>query len=113
MNTVLIVEDNRHLSTLYSRIATRAGFRVIQVSSCAEALECLQNGRPDLVLLDIAMGDGSGQIIIEYIQSRAELRGTFVDIISGDFRYKSKLTFHKMLKIFSSKSNIVTFNPLQ
>ena len=64
MQTVLVVEDERDIRELLRRYLTRAGFSVIAASTGAEALLELEEGRPDLVLLDLGLPDIDGREVL-------------------------------------------------
>ena len=57
--TILLVEDEAVNARLTCRILEKNGYRVINVYSGEEALEVTsKNGKIDLILMDIDMGDG-------------------------------------------------------
>lgn len=57
---VLVVEDEPALRIdLVDYLLTR-GFQVDQAATCRESLALLERSRPDLILLDLALPDGSG-----------------------------------------------------
>src|SRR5262245_42905866 len=90
MNTVLIVEDNVQLCNFYSRIVEHVGYQVIQAHSCKDALDYLQDNRPQLILLDMALPDGSGQIVLDYVRLQPDHNLMHVVVVSGDARYKRR-----------------------
>jgi DNA-binding NtrC family response regulator len=53
--TVLIADDDRQLRTLLAEFLTTEGFEVLQASDGVEALQAVEMGRPDVMLLDIMM----------------------------------------------------------
>jgi PAS domain S-box-containing protein len=57
---VLNVDDNEAARYAKTRILQRAGYRVIDARSGAEAIESVQRDRPELVLLDVRLPDVSG-----------------------------------------------------
>lgn len=60
--TVLLVDDNsRYRRQLRSMIArVHRGGRVLEAGNCTEALLWTQHARPDLVLLDVILGEENG-----------------------------------------------------
>ena len=60
MKTILIVEDERNLRTLYSQELRAEGYEVIAVSSSHEALQQVNEHAVDLAVVDIKLGDESG-----------------------------------------------------
>jgi CheY-like chemotaxis protein len=57
---ILAVEDDARNVALLRAILERAGYQLAIVGSLAEARAWLAGQRPDLVLLDIGLPDGSG-----------------------------------------------------
>jgi len=57
---VLIVDDDRHVLLLCQRELTEEGYDVLTASGCAQALELLEQEKPDLVILDIRMPGADG-----------------------------------------------------
>lgn len=57
---VLIVDDQRDLLDLLSMALTQQGYIVRTAASGAEAIEAIAADKPDLILLDIMLGDISG-----------------------------------------------------
>ena len=55
MICILLTEDLADQRMLYCDVLTAAGFRVIEASNAARALELFQKHKPDLVVLDIQM----------------------------------------------------------
>jgi len=65
---ILNVDDNGPSRYLRSRILERAGFDVREAASAADALDSALSGRPDLVLLDVALPDGDGFTVCERLK---------------------------------------------
>jgi two-component system sensor histidine kinase ChiS len=57
---VLIVDDHIMILKLTAEILEEAGYDATTVSSGREALEVLENQKPDVMLMDIYMPDMSG-----------------------------------------------------
>jgi DNA-binding response OmpR family regulator len=60
MKTILIVDDEKNLLRLYEKEFAEEGYHVITASSGPEALQKIQQGALDLVILDIRMPDLNG-----------------------------------------------------
>jgi two-component system, OmpR family, response regulator RegX3 len=58
--TILLVEDERSITEPLAAALGREGFDTAVVGTVAEALELAERTRPDLVLLDVMLPDGSG-----------------------------------------------------
>ena len=57
---VLLVEDEETITVPLTEALTREGFRTETAGSLAAGLEIARSRRPDLVLLDVMLPDGSG-----------------------------------------------------
>ncbi len=86
MPTVLLVEDNPDEQVLYREELRREGYDVISASDGREALEKMQQGMPDLVVLDIWMPGMNGIESLGYILG--EHRKLPVILYSSDLSYK-------------------------
>jgi two-component system, OmpR family, response regulator len=53
--TVLCVDDDKVILTLFERLLTNNGYAVVTAESGDQALEVIQQTRPDLILLDVMM----------------------------------------------------------
>ena len=58
--TVLVVEDEESITTPLTAALAREGFDAAVAATAAEALELAGSLKPDLVLLDLMLPDGSG-----------------------------------------------------
>jgi two-component system response regulator RegX3 len=58
--TILLVEDERSITEPLAAALGREGFDTTVAGTVAEALELAERTRPDLVLLDVMLPDGSG-----------------------------------------------------
>jgi DNA-binding NtrC family response regulator len=58
--TALIVDDDARFRESLSLLVAREGFEVVEASSYKEALERLDDGCPDVVLVDLVLPDGQG-----------------------------------------------------
>jgi DNA-binding NarL/FixJ family response regulator len=58
---VLIVDDHPTFRTFARRVLEEAGFAVVgEASDCHTAVEAVQGLKPEVVLLDVLLPDGSG-----------------------------------------------------
>jgi DNA-binding response OmpR family regulator len=62
---VLLVEDDAAVRDVLQRGLTTAGLAVSPVASAAAALEFTLKEWPDLVLLDLLLPDGSGELVVQ------------------------------------------------
>jgi signal transduction histidine kinase/ligand-binding sensor domain-containing protein/DNA-binding response OmpR family regulator len=71
--TVLVVDDEQVVLQVLANQLGQAGYRSLQAASGQEALELLEERRPDLVLLDIMMPRISGFEVCRKIRQRYSL----------------------------------------
>jgi DNA-binding response OmpR family regulator len=58
--SVLIVDDDPDFRELVSALCRRAGYTCRQAGTRGDALACANRNRPDVVILDVKLGDASG-----------------------------------------------------
>lgn len=87
---VLIVDDETAVRTLYRLELQDAGFEVEAAADSAGALRLVREWRPDLVVLDIKLGDENGLDLLRRIsEARRSVRTV---IISGYPGYRDDFT---------------------
>ena len=69
---LLVDDDPAHLEALAERLAAD-GFEVARARSGVDALKCLDEAWPDLVILDLMMPEMDGQALARRIKSRADI----------------------------------------
>ena len=68
---VLVVDDDLTIrSTLVEALRTW-GYRTVEAATLAETLTTVEKGRPDAVLLDVKLPDGSGISVLERLRKRS------------------------------------------
>jgi CheY-like chemotaxis protein len=77
-HTILIVDDEATMIELLRAILEPAGYRLFEASSATQALDRLDEVRPDLVLLDVAMPGLSGFTACHEIRRRSRARVVIV-----------------------------------
>ena len=70
MPKILIVDDEEHIRLLYSEELNDAGYEVVTAEGGYKLLETIEEGKPDLVILDIKMVDYDGLAILRDIKNR-------------------------------------------
>ena len=68
--TILYVEDNIDNRTLVRRILLSEDYKLIEATNAAEALQVLENTKPDLILMDINMPDMDGYTLTAKIKAK-------------------------------------------
>ena len=83
-HTVLIVEDDHQLGSLYQEIFTLDDLHSELAENGQQALECLDEIVPIAVLLDIHLPDISGLDILTHIRTSERLKDIYVIVVSAD-----------------------------
>ncbi|WP_129732489.1 sigma-54 dependent transcriptional regulator [Parabacteroides goldsteinii] len=71
MGKVLIIDDEKQILNLLSRIIELEGYEVLQASCCKAGLKQLEQYSPEVVLCDVRLPDGSG---VELVTELKKLR---------------------------------------
>jgi signal transduction histidine kinase len=83
MKTILIVDDDKPLRTMFSAALSRKGYRVIEADSGVTGLAMARQHLPDLILSDIHMPGGDGSTLLHDIRLDPELKSKQVVLITG------------------------------
>ena len=75
---VLVVDDDLDAGVLLEKFLTNAGNKVLLGSSGKEGLELFERESPDVIILDIALGDMSG---IDVAKEMRKKKGNSLNII--------------------------------
>jgi CheY-like chemotaxis protein len=71
--TIVIVEDDVWLGEHYARVLERAGFIVHYTSSAIEAIDKIDEVKPDVIVLDILLAATTGLTLLHELQSHGDL----------------------------------------
>lgn len=108
---ILVVDDEPDLLTLYELSLLRAGYQVETAPSLAQARECLQQQRYDLLLTDMRLPDGLGLSLLReftppqrpekviVITAYGSAEGAVEALKAGAFDYVSKPIDLKQLRV--------------
>jgi sigma-B regulation protein RsbU (phosphoserine phosphatase) len=88
---VFIVDDESTAVRMIEGVLKRNGFRTSVAGDVAGALNGICRERPDLVLLDVNLADGSGFDVSKFMQANASTSSTPILFISADHDTKTKL----------------------
>ncbi len=80
---ILVVDDDPETLLLTSMILEKAGYEVLEASTGEQSLQVVRTQRPDLILLDVMLPDISGMDVSRQIKADADLRDTFIILLSG------------------------------
>jgi CheY-like chemotaxis protein len=68
MKTILIVDDEKKILSVYGKILCREGYNILKTANAQEAHEMLISNHVELVLLDINMPQVDGAVLYEIIK---------------------------------------------
>lgn len=80
---ILVVEDDPGTNRMIQLVLERGGFRTCCAFDIAEAMATIREQRPDLILLDISLPDGSGFDVCQQLQNEPGMSRTPVLFISS------------------------------
>lgn len=73
MNKILLVDDERELVELLAFALRRAGYTVLAAYDRPTALKLLASSAPELVVLDVNLGDADGFEVLREIRRRSDI----------------------------------------
>ncbi len=80
---ILIVDDEPHILRSLGFVLSREGYEVLEARGGTEALDLVEQERPDLVFLDIMMPQLDGYEVCRRIKESDELSGTYVILLTA------------------------------
>jgi len=81
--TVLVVEDDPHLRTVYRTVISRRGYDVLTATQGAEGVHLARRHHPDLILLDLRIPVMDGWGAAEYLRADPATVGIPLIAVSG------------------------------
>ncbi|TVR20635.1 MAG: response regulator [Anaerolineaceae bacterium] len=71
MAVVMVVEDNVKLNAMFSKQLSTKGYTIYSAHSVREAIATVQaGGAPQVIVLDLELGDGDGRQFLDYLYER-------------------------------------------
>ena len=83
MTRILVIEDEELLRNLYCELLEMKGFTVYKSIDGQDALNILEESKPDLILLDINMPKLDGIEFLKRVKADDKLRGIPIILITG------------------------------
>ncbi len=83
MKRILVVDDEKDVCTYLGRIFEENGYAVECAADGSEALQKVQNEKPNLVTLDLSMPETSGVRFYKEIKTKPELSGIPVILVTA------------------------------
>jgi signal transduction histidine kinase/AraC-like DNA-binding protein len=81
--TVLVVDDGPGILDLYARAIHHAGAQPLRAGNGREAMTLMEESRPDLVLLDLAMPEMDGFQVLEAMRANRATHDIPVIVVTG------------------------------
>ena len=69
MGKILIIDDEKQMLALLSRILELEGYEVYRAATCKAGLRQLQVNTPEVVLRDVCLPDGNGIELIDRMKT--------------------------------------------
>ena len=79
---ILVVDDDASVRQLICRHLEQEGWRTVQASNAADALQLARESRPMLITLDIMMPDASGWWVLEKLKEDPQTAGVPVLVVT-------------------------------
>ena len=83
MKTILLLDDDESILSIFGMALRHHGYRVIEASSGDEGIELAKKHLPDLILSDISMPGKDGQAVLQTIRQHPELSTKQVVLMTG------------------------------
>jgi two-component system OmpR family response regulator len=84
--TVLVVDDDREVSSCLALRLNSAGFQVVSASDGAEGLDFARSAKPDAIVLDVRMPKMDGLTMLKELRTDAGIKQTPVIMLSASIR---------------------------
>ncbi len=84
MKTILLIEDEKNILLVYSKLLKKAGYRVLTAENGIKGLEIAQESKPDLIILDLLIPKLDGLVILETLKEEENTADIPVVIISAN-----------------------------
>lgn len=85
MKTILTVDDDQFITSMYKSRLRQEGYNAVSANTAEEALAMLENGRPDLIMLDLNLPGTNGAELLRAIRARPETEKTPVVVLSHGY----------------------------
>jgi two-component system, cell cycle response regulator DivK len=81
--TILVAEDNADQRSLYVALLAGVGYRVLEASDGAEAVEIARQSHPGLVLMDVTMPGTSGWNAVRTLKQDPQTHMIPIIVVTG------------------------------
>lgn len=84
MSKILTVDDSKMVRMIVTKAFAPYGCEIFQASNGTDALTIAMAERPDIIFLDITMGDMSGLVVLEQLRALPEFATTPVIMLTAE-----------------------------
>ena len=106
VKNILIVDDEEDVLFLLKGYLTVKGYNVQTTLTCEHALEIFYLTKPDIVLVDVNVGNTDGRIMCKTIKTQAEYQHIPVILMSADHNNLLKYTDHGATAVIEKPFNL-------
>ena len=82
---ILLIEDDPAIVENLSAFLKEEGFEVTAADGQTKAMEILESGRPDLILLDVTLAEGNGYSACTAIKMKYDIPVIFLTALGDEF----------------------------
>lgn len=80
---ILVLDDDPDILDIISYILREKGYQVVTLDEGKDIFQTIQNFNPDLVLMDVMLGNMDGRLICRDIKNTAETKSLPVILVSA------------------------------
>lgn len=91
--SVLIVDDDTGLRSLFRMILEKAGYEISEATNGADALRMLVNFTPDVIIMDMLMPMLGGEAVMKRIQQMPALQDVKIVVVTAYPRFQESAQF--------------------
>jgi CheY-like chemotaxis protein len=81
---ILTVDDSKMVRTIVAKAFAPFGCEIFEASNGADALTAAATYLPDLIFLDVTMGDMSGLVVLEQLRAVPQFQNTPVIMLTAE-----------------------------
>ncbi len=94
--TIVVVDDNPDIVNIVKAILEGKGYNVLTAYSGAELFVCLEQQKPDLIILDIMMPEMDGLQVLTRLKNASETSSIPVILLTAKVQYEDVLGGYKL-----------------
>ncbi len=83
MSKIMVVDDDKEFTFLYSRYLEMMGFEVIAENQSSKAMDLAHSARPDLFVIDLMMPDPDGFKLCRMLRANLSFMHTPIIIVTA------------------------------